>query len=1049
MQFWRLVCVTVFFTSTYCYGNDFKIELESIKNKTLGWKSRKKAGASGGKVLITGAGHRFNRLKLCNFSVKTPGTYSIWLRYFTDADKKANFYLLLRDRDGCGLKCKKIDFQPRLPSAKPYIKTLKKRIKRKAGFYWVSMHVTFESPGIYSLEVGPLIYGGSGSSRMLDCLIFSDNIVFNPDANNKFSCNSEIKLGAEKTVSLPTGFVKAENYPVKSSFFAGLKDEHKQFHAGLIQNSSIYPDPARLVTLGFNRDHGKYGSPAHEFYTMQKGGEVYGIFDKGFKKKHSAPMGRFVNAEGKTGRIFSISYDPMIKQQLKETAERVRKFSKFKGIKKFRICAEYGGWLDYSQYSLEKFRKWLKLRYKSLSSLNKTWRTNYKDFKAVNPPRLADKNKVAWFDFREFCGEKFVKTVAEQIPIIRKNDPDNREITTQLSNLDLLAAQFTSMRPMDWEQMIDLGLANLDNIGWDGYCADDYMGCEVDLLTSISKGKKLINQEWNIHSTDPRIAARTFWTMTAKGVKGIYLFQFQEGTHHDSYPKWALLNNDFSPKKKLAAYADAIQEIHRFEPLLTSAKAVSPVKPVAIYYSRLDLSLQKKPLACAWGEQIDSPYRVYALLRGLGYQVRWITPKQIQNGGLKKIGAVVFVEANHIPGKAANKIAEWVKSGGAVIGDQWPGICDRIGKTQFTLLNVFGIRPLSKNKKAKGKLALQESTQGYGEETINAIDVDNLHNSASEIWQQWDSKHPVARTTGNFMFSGYGRQNVKCIAGEVVGMTFGGKPGVVINDFGKGHAMYISAMLGSLYGGAASRYEWDPEHSSNSPARLLDAFLKYAGVKPYSETSLKAQLTAKLRVEVPLLSPEGNTFIGLTSFDESPMPTFKLFLKWPKKLLVPQKIMFVSGGNRQMRQLDFTRKGNTISINIPAFDTHAALIGIKNMHPVVSLKFTDAKRGHAALLKVIPKQEITCKAKIFNLSPQPLPAGKIKLFLPQGWLINKTSSEVPPLKPWASAEVEFTLKAPSFISAKRLKPITAKYSCKTDEQSTKSTPCTEIIWWNK
>ena len=45
-------------------------------------------------------------------------------------------------------------------------------------------------------------------------------------------------------------------------------------------------------------------------------------------------------------------------------------------------------------------------------------------------------------------------------------------------------------------------------------------------------------------------------------------------------------------------------------------------------------------------------------------------------------------------------------------------------------------------------LALQESTQGYGEVTISAIDPDERHETVGEIWQQWDATHPVGVRMG-------------------------------------------------------------------------------------------------------------------------------------------------------------------------------------------------------------------------------------------------------------------------------------------------------------
>jgi hypothetical protein len=79
---------------------------------------------------------------------------------------------------------------------------------------------------------------------------------------------------------------------------------------------------------------------------------------------------------------------------------------------------------------------------------------------------------------------------------------------------------------------------------------------------------------------------------------------------------------------------------------------------------------------------VDTPYHVYATLRGMGYPVRWITPTQIENGELKNVSAVVLINAQHIPQAAARTLAEWIHQGGAAIADRWPGAFDEYGRPQ-------------------------------------------------------------------------------------------------------------------------------------------------------------------------------------------------------------------------------------------------------------------------------------------------------------------------------------------------------------------------------
>jgi len=413
--------------------------------------------------------------------------------------------------------------------------------------------------------------------------------------------------------------------------FASLADPDEQFHAGLIHCGSAFIDSTQALLYGFNRDHaGGRGHGLKLMYPL----ESFGAVTADFAKAHPAPQGRFVNADGQVGSLWSLTY-PLLKEELpKVLEERISKVKDNPDIECWRISGEVGGWLDYSADSQAAFRQWLRAKHGDVATLNRRWGTKYENFEAIVPPAKFADNRPCWLEFRDFCGTLYAEAVGRQLPIIHRLDPLKRPCVGQNSNLDLLAPYFTRMRPMDWEQYIAVGLAGERHVGWDTSCADDFLGCEVDLMRSLAGGRDLLNEEWNPHATDPRIMARTFWMQVGKGVHGVHAFMFHEGTGHDSYPKWALVRGDLTPKGKLGALSDAMQEVHRLEPLLMRAKVTYAVKPVALYYSRLDLSLGQ-PYLSLWADSADSAYHVYEALRGLGYAVRWIAPRQIAAGELE------------------------------------------------------------------------------------------------------------------------------------------------------------------------------------------------------------------------------------------------------------------------------------------------------------------------------------------------------------------------------------------------------------------------------
>jgi hypothetical protein len=581
-------------------------------------------------------------------------------------------------------------------------------------------------------------------------------------------------------------------------------------------------------------------------------------------------------------------------------------------------------------------------------------------------------------------------------------------------------------------------------VSWDTYCADDQLGCETDLLTSFADGKmKPIVQEWSNHSVDPRIAARSYWTFVSKGAVGVFLFMFQEGFHHQ-YPKWALLDERREPKAKFAAYSDAAQEVHRLEPLLMSARQTHAMKPVAMYWSRIDLSLGE-PHESLYGSVLDSPFHIYGTLRGLGYPVRWITPRQIEAGALGEVGALVLADCNHIPRAVAKKIEEWVKGGGVIVGDHWPGGWDEYARPQSTLAGVFGVRAEIGKKGPQSNLALQESRQGYGEVTDAAIVQKTHYEKIDEISQQPYPTHPVARAIGDIMLSGVSPDRVECFSGHVIGMSHRGVPGLVLNEYGKGKALYSSMLLGTLYESGGTRYEWDTTHSGSSFARVLDAFLKHAGVKPACSVSgLAPRVSAKVRVESPLVTPDGNVVIGLTSMNDDVVGPFDLEIALPANAAWTFTRVFVTTqGSRQLQPVDAKVEGSRLKLRMPQFDTHAAIVALKDFQPLVSLKLKGVRREVAGLAVIDTDQTFEVEATVYNPSPRKLAAGELTLTIPAGWQQSVEKVKIDPIESGGESTCAFQIRSLPLAAAKRLLPLGAHYQ----SEAVKSTPATEMVWW--
>ncbi|MEO8207093.1 MAG: beta-galactosidase, partial [Chthoniobacterales bacterium] len=633
-------------------------QLPGIKPTPESWLLDKNPEASGGVVLSGTWGN-----ETATIPVKIPhaGKYRIWVQHYQTPDEPTSFAVIFRGDLEDIMAYQAIDFKPIIvtpagvvpPAAAP---TPRPADAKLPALVWTSFDVTFEHAMDATLS---FTYAkGQLRGRMgIDCVIISDDAAFNPAKDDWKKLPSE--GGALQAEQAPKGMKPALPLVMHSSFFAGEPDRHKQLQLGMCNAAASFKDYPAVLQLGFNRDHGwPNGSTKYGIYTLVRPETTYPLTE--IIKNHPAPEGRHANAEGKISDGFSLSYIPFRQEAAAQTGKDVSTFKDMDEVEDYVLCGEGYGVMDYGDTARSEFHKFLEKRFGTIAKLNALWNTSYEKFDAIPFPKNTDENKAAWFAFREFSGLAYVDTLAEKRKAIVANDPKHRPVTSQASCLSILAPGFTSVGPLDFEDLINVAFEGQPQFGWDAYSTGDYfVGCDADFLLSFTGDKRVMNSEFNVHGQDPRIMARTYWTMLSKGIKGISTWCYVPSPGMWMYVMWGMLNADGTPRDKLAAEADANHEAHRLEKILGTAQSVMAVKPVALYYSRMDLSLPQTTFG-AYSSMFDSPYRIYGILRSLGYPVRWISPRQIEAGGLKDVSAVCMIGTKYMPAAAATKLAQWV-----------------------------------------------------------------------------------------------------------------------------------------------------------------------------------------------------------------------------------------------------------------------------------------------------------------------------------------------------------------------------------------------------
>ncbi len=110
------------------------------------------------------------------------------------------------------------------------------------------------------------------------------------------------------------------------------------------------------------------------------------------------PDGAMSDIPSTTSRLFEAAQREMIRRTLAE----VRRLDTQRVVSHFQFGVEW--WFPpehrYAAADLERFREWLKRRYRSVKALNDAWQTSFASFAAVEPPRLAIGSRL-WEKGRE------------------------------------------------------------------------------------------------------------------------------------------------------------------------------------------------------------------------------------------------------------------------------------------------------------------------------------------------------------------------------------------------------------------------------------------------------------------------------------------------------------------------------------------------------------------------------------------------------------------------------------------------------------------------
>ncbi len=251
----------------------------------------------------------------------------------------------------------------------------------------------------------------------------------------------------------------------------------------------------------------------------------------------------------------------------------------------------------YCEDCAEGFRKWLKIRYGDLDTLNKAWGTmfwshNYTDWEEIPLPwkAPAEHNPSLLLDFYRFSSDSVVAYQKLQIDILRRIVP-HHFITHNLMGL------------FDEIDYFDLA-EDLDFVSWDNYhfhgATPAIVALTNDLMWGIKKKNVWVmeqqcgNVNWGPYNPAPKPGEVRLWTYQdiAHGADGIVYFRWRAARIGSEQYHSGILKHDGSPGRVFDEIKQTSEELRKIEDTLEGTAAESEVAILMYYDARWALELQ-------------------------------------------------------------------------------------------------------------------------------------------------------------------------------------------------------------------------------------------------------------------------------------------------------------------------------------------------------------------------------------------------------------------------------------------------------------------------
>jgi beta-galactosidase len=335
-----------------------------------------------------------------------------------------------------------------------------------------------------------------------------------------------------------------------------------------------------------------------------------------------------------------------------------------------------------SNFTIEKFKLWLKARHQSIAILNELWGSSFVNFDAVEitiPISAGLQGTPKWFDWVAFNMDRVTDWYQFLKDEIRRHDPAAK---VHLKVMPNLWTDNKRNHGLDFEALTrlsdiignDTGAAHALMWGkgeWEEHYAFEWreMAMGHDFFKSVSPDKIMFNTESHFLSTvksrdlylDPQCARAMFWLAHTQGLnvsQNWFWARREDGSIRNGAGKGYAGSNNQQPRvvnevhstlMDLNAYAEEITAMQRQK------------KPIRIFYTKA--SAINKP------QHMDDVFELYESLYFEGVPLGFVTRDILSREDTRDWDVILVRKTEFATAEDLAALQAYVDAGGTVIAD--------------------------------------------------------------------------------------------------------------------------------------------------------------------------------------------------------------------------------------------------------------------------------------------------------------------------------------------------------------------------------------------